>query len=77
MEKWNAWFDSIADIQVEKGGLREGREISPSGVRKLPFGKDSITGYTIIEALSLDEAERIAKESPVIASTKVYEIRGG
>lgn len=76
MEAWNGWFDTIADVQVEKGGLREGREISPTGVKELPFGKDSMTGYTIIRAESLGEAERIAKECPIIASTRVYEIAG-
>ena len=76
MKEWNAWFDAIADRQVEKGGLREGREITVTGIKKLPFGKDSMTGYTIIRAENLDEAERIAKECPIIASTRMYEIAG-
>ena len=37
---------------------------------------ESITGYTIIEAESLDEAEKIAQGNPYIASIRVYEIRG-
>ncbi|MFC1575076.1 YciI family protein [Gemmatimonadota bacterium] len=36
---------------------------------------DSITGYNIIEAESLDEADKIAKDNPFIASIRVYEIR--
>jgi hypothetical protein len=36
---------------------------------------DSITSYNIIEAESLDEAEKIAQENPFIASIRVYEIR--
>jgi hypothetical protein len=36
---------------------------------------ESITGYTIIEAESLDEAEKIAQENPYIASIRVYEVR--
>ncbi len=39
------------------------------------MGMESITGYTIIEAESLDEAEKIAKDNPYIASIRVYEIR--
>ncbi|MBT7887991.1 MAG: hypothetical protein HN580_03150, partial [Deltaproteobacteria bacterium] len=49
-------------------------EISHSGTKDLPFAKDSITGYTVIKAESLDEAEKIARECPIIDSTRVYEI---
>ncbi|HKJ69967.1 MAG TPA: YciI family protein [bacterium] len=74
MSAWNTWFESIADKQVDRGGLRGGREISHSGTRELPFGKDSMTGYTIIEAESLDAAEKIARQCPIVASTTIYEI---
>jgi hypothetical protein len=74
MGAWNSWFESIADRQVDRGGLRGGREISRSGTTDLPFAKDSITGYTVIEAANLDEAEKIAQDCPIVASTRVYEI---
>ncbi len=35
---------------------------------------ESITGYPIINAKSLDEAAKIAKDNPFIASIRVYEI---
>jgi len=35
---------------------------------------DSITGYSIINADSIDEAEKIAQDNPFIASIRVYEI---
>jgi len=38
--------------------------------------KDSISGYTIIKAETLDDAEKIAKGCPIIVSTRVYEIMG-
>jgi hypothetical protein len=75
MGAWNKWFESIAAKQVDRGHLPGGREISHSGTRDLPFAKDSITGYTVIEAESLDEAAEIAQECPIVASTRVYEIR--
>ncbi len=75
MNAWTKWFDSISDIQVDRGGLRDGREITPSNVNKLPFSAGSITGYTIISAENLDEAEKIAKACPVVESTRVYEIK--
>lgn len=75
MEAWNRWFESIADIEIERGGLRGGREITKSGAKDLPFSKDSLTGYTILEAEDLDEAVKIARDCPVVACTRVYEIQ--
>ena len=49
MGAWNNWFESIADKQVEKGHLPGGREISHSGTKDLPFGKDSITGQVVVD----------------------------
>jgi hypothetical protein len=77
MAAWQKWFDLTADRQVERGGLRDGQEITLSGMDDLPFGKDSITGYTIIQANDLNEASEIAAQCPVVASTRVYEIMGG
>lgn len=74
MAAWNNWFESIEDRQVDRGGLRGGRELSHAGTKDLPFGKDSITGYTLIEAENLDEAEEVARNCPIVASTRVYEI---
>lgn len=74
MGAWGQWFESIADHSVEHGGFRGAREISRDGARELPMGMESITGYSIIRAPSLEEAERIAQENPFIASIRVYEI---
>ena len=74
MAAWNTWFESVADQTVEHGGLRDGREISHSGTKDLPMGMEPITGYSIIKAESLDDAEEIAQRNPFIASIRVYEI---
>ena len=78
MDAWGKWFESVADKTIDQGGFHGGaREISASGTKDLPMGMESITGYTIIQAESLDEAEKIANENPYIASIRVYEIMGG
>ena len=74
MQEWNQWFESIADKQVERGHLPAGREISDAGVKDLPFSRDSITGFTILRAKNLDEAESIIRQCPFVDSTRVYEI---
>ena len=74
MAAWGKWFESIADRIVENGHFPAGREISKSGTRDLPLAADSITGYCVFNAESLDEAEKIAQGCPYIASNRVYEI---
>lgn len=76
MQAWGKWFESFEDKQIDQGGFRNGREISESGIKDLPWDKESITGYNIIEAEDLDAALSIAQNNPAIASIRVYEIRG-
>ncbi len=75
MDAWKAWFASIADRQVDQGGFAGGRELSGEGAKDLPWGPDCMTGYNVIEAEDLDEAERIAAECPWITAIRVYELR--
>ncbi len=75
MGAWNKWFESIADKVVDQGGFSGRREISDAGTKGLPRGMESITGYNIINAESLDEAVQIAQSNPYIASVRVYEMR--
>jgi hypothetical protein len=75
MEGWNKWFEAIADKTVEHGGFMSAREITKDGVQDLPMGLESITGYSIINAESLDEAESLAQSNPFITSIRICEIR--
>jgi len=75
MAAWGKWFQSVADRTEDQGGFHGGaREISPRGTMDLPMGMESITGYSIISAESIDEAEKIARDNPFVASIRVYEI---
>jgi hypothetical protein len=75
MEAWKAWFELISDKQVDQGGFSGGREISKTGTRDLPWDGESITGFNIIEAESLDAAEKIAQSNPFISNIRIYEMR--
>ena len=75
MQAWNAWFKSVADKTVENVGFSGGREISKSGSRDLPWNLESITGYTVIEAESLEAAEGLARTNPFLTSIRIYEVR--
>jgi len=75
MAAWGKWFELVKEKTVDQGGFHSGaREISHSGTEDLPMGMDSITGYSIINAESLEDAEKIAQENPFIKSIRVYEI---
>ena len=72
---WMKWFGTFEDNIVDSGNpFSRGREISHDGTKELPLEADSCTGYTIINAESLDDAEKIAQGCPMIHSTKVYEM---
>ena len=75
MQAWMAWFQSISEQQVDQGGFTGGREISKDGSRDLPWDVDCITGYNIIEAESLEAAEKLAQSNPFISSIRIYELR--
>ena len=75
MSAWGKWFESIADKQVDQGGFSGAREISATGTDELPWGPQCITGYNIINAENLAEAEQLAQSCPYIESIRVYEIR--
>lgn len=75
MKAWESWFATIADKQVDQGVFRNGREISKNGTRELPWDLDSITGYNIVEAESLEAAETLARANPFVTSIRVYEMR--
>jgi hypothetical protein len=74
MDDWNKWFASIGNKIVDPGSpLGPGKEISRAGVKDLPLGLESLTGYTVINAESMQEAEQIAKGCPMITSLRIYE----
>lgn len=74
MGAWGEWFESIEANTIDNLGFSGGREISDAGTKDLPMRSDSITGISIIEAESLDEAEEMARSNPYISSIRVYEV---
>lgn len=75
MTAWGKWFESAKPNIVDMGGFGRGREISRDGTRELPLGPDSITGFTTVNAASLDDAEKMAQGNPFISSIRIYEVR--
>ncbi len=75
MNAWNKWFTSLEDVQVDRGGFSGAKEINQDGIKNLPMDLEAATGFNIIEAENMAEAEKIAENYPFITSIRVYEIR--
>jgi len=90
-ERSNRWMDWIDDL-VDQNHLAEGgNHLSPEGkvlrgkgaITNEPYreNKESILGYILILAASLDEAVELAKNCPILAgegtSVEVREISNG
>lgn len=77
MEKWNQWFADTQACTHDMGGFMGGRELTKQGSNDLAWDKNCLTGYSVIEAQSMEEAEAIAATNPFITAIRIYEIRKG
>ena len=77
MEGWNAWFAELGDRMKDQGHFPHGVELSHNGRSALSLGPDAITGFNVIEAESMEEAEALAAKNPFIKAIRVYEVMGG
>ena len=81
--KIKAWFDGLAEKGIIKGAQplgAEGRIVSGKGGRTVsdgPFAesKETIGGYALILAESMDEAVKIAEGCPPLAYGDSVEVR--
>lgn len=74
MKAWGAWFGLIGDRIVEQNGIGPGRQFTKDGDKALSKDTGAATGYVIFTAESLEEAEGLARQCPVIDSNIVHEI---
>jgi hypothetical protein len=74
MDGWTKWFGILGNRVVDSGNpFGEGKEVTKSATNALPKGTEAISGYTIINAESIEEVENLAKDCPIITSLRVYE----
>jgi hypothetical protein len=75
MKAWDGWFGQIGKAVVDGGNPTSGsNKVSADG--SISAGAGDVTGYSIIEADSLNAATDLAKGCPVLqggASVSVYE----
>jgi hypothetical protein len=65
MEKIKKWFEILGDKIVDSGNpLVSETYITQSGVNETSHGDEEIVGYSIINAESVEEIEKISKDCP-------------
>ena len=71
---WGEWFASLGDKVVDPGNpFGQGREVSAGNTTELSASTDGVTGYTLINAQDIDEAEKIALSHPTVPAMLVFE----
>jgi hypothetical protein len=74
MDAWQSWFAKVGDRLVDSGNpLGDGLEVTRSGATPLGHGANSATGYSILSAASLEEAQGLLDGCPFNSSVRVYE----
>ena len=66
MAKWKAWLGGLGDAVVNPGTpLGKSKTVSSGGVSD-DGGSNSLTGYSIVKADSMEAALEMAKECPFL-----------
>lgn len=72
---WMEWFAAVGDQFADSGNpMTEGVEVTHDDVVSLELGPDSMTGYSIVNANSMEAAIALAKTNPMITSVVVHEL---
>jgi hypothetical protein len=75
MAAWGAWFGELGPALVDGGNpIGAARTIAANGDISDGGGGNPATGYSLIEAGSLDDAVRAAQGCPVLASGGSIEV---
>ena len=71
---WGDWFASVGPRFVDSGNpFSQGRQVTKTGSADIPVEPGEITGYSIVNAESLDEAEQLLEGCPIFDSVRIYE----
>ena len=75
MAAWEAWFTSLGAAITDPGNpIAQAKTIAASGAVSDGAGANPVTGYSILEADSLDAALTMAKGCPILASGGSIEV---
>ncbi len=73
-DAWQAWFARVGDRFVDSGTpFADAFEVTRGGTRALTRSDGPATGYSIISAVSLEDAEALFADCPYGSSVRLYE----
>ena len=75
MAAWGKWYEGLGAAVADPGNpIGAARTVGPDGSVRDGGGTNPVSGYTIIEAASLDEAVEMSKSCPVLAGGASIEV---
>ena len=75
MAAWGTWIDSLGKSLVDPGNpTATSKTIAPGGKISNGGGSNAVTGYSILEAASLDAAMAAVKNCPQLSSGGSIEV---
>jgi autotransporter-associated beta strand protein len=75
MAAWGAWYGTLGDAVVDPGNATgSAKTISPDGTVTVGGGPNPLSGYTLIDAGTFDEAVTMAKGCPILEAGGSIEV---
>ena len=75
MQAWGAWYTGLGGAVVDPGNpIGQIRTIATDGSASAGGGANPVSGYTILQADSLDAAVKLASSCPILASGGSIEV---
>ena len=75
MDAWGAWFGSIGAAVIDGGNpVGKSSTVKPDGSLASGGGANPVSGYSLIEASSLEDAHLKAKGCPILQAGGTIEI---
>lgn len=64
--EWNAWFETLNDAVVDRGApIETANIVNSTGITEVD-GASRLTGYTIVNASTIEAACEMAKSCPIV-----------
>lgn len=75
MDAWGAWFGSMGTAVIDGGNpVGQSSTVNPDGSLVTGGGANPASGYSLIEASSLEDAHKKAKGCPLLKAGGTIEI---